>query len=332
MRHVVRWVPFAVLATLALALPRVVGGYALTLLILVGLHAMAALGLTLLMGQAGQVSLAQGAFYGLGAYGSAILATHGGVPVVLSIPLAVAAAAVVAFALGLPSLRLGGHHLALATLGFELILFLVFNEEGSLTGGPSGMIGIPPIVLPGGAVGTDRAYAYLVWTVLLVLVEGVRMLLDSRLGRAFRAIAASEPAAAASGIDVARVKLVAFVIAGALAAAAGALYAHWLTFVSPTAFGLDTSIEFLVIAAVGGLGSVYGALAGAIAVALVVEALRGAVHALAPGATGWVNILVFGLVLIAVLLVMPEGLSGAAARAYRRARRRWSPPEITTDA
>jgi branched-chain amino acid transport system permease protein len=317
-----RAIAAAICVLLAAALPLVLGGFALSLLVLVGIHATAALGLTLLMGQAGQVSLAQGAFYGLGAYGSAVLAVRFGVPPALSIPVAVGIAAVVAIGLGLPSLRLGGHHLALATIGFGVVLFFVFNEEASWTGGPSGLSGIPPVAVAGIAIATDRAQAWLVWTVLLCALAGARLLLGSRLGRALRAVAASEAAAAATGIDVARVKLAAFVLSGALAALAGALYAHWLTFVSPAAFGLEASIELLVMAVVGGLGSVAGAVLGAAAVTLLVEALRGLAHVAAPGATGWIEIVAFGAILVAVLLAMPEGLAGAAGRVAARVRRR----------
>jgi branched-chain amino acid transport system permease protein len=316
--------PVLLLAALVAPLPLLLGGYTLSLLIVIGLHALAALGLGVLMGQAGQVSLAQGAFYGLGAYGSTVLATHAGAPPWASIPLAIAAAAAVALLLGLPAVRLGGHHLALATLGFGVIVFLVFNNETEWTGGPSGAIGIPPLALFGWTVATDRAYAYVVWSVLLAALLGVRVLLRSPTGRAFRAIAASEPAAAAVGIDVARKKLLAFVLAGALGAAAGGLYAHWLTFISPTAFGLEMSIELLVMAVLGGLGSLYGPLLGAATVTLLVEGLRSVVHVVIPGATGWVEVTVFGLILIGVLLVAPEGLAGGLAGARRRvtARRR----------
>ena len=313
--------PSIVLACAVAPLPFVLGGYALSLLIVIGLHAIAVLGLSILMGQVGQVSLAQGAFYGLGAYGSAILALHGGLTPLVSMPAAVALAAVVALALGLPAVRLGGHHLALATLGFGIIVFLVFNEEGDWTGGPSGTLGIPPVAILDATLATDRAYAYLVWAVLLTALAAARALLASPVGRAFRAVAASEVAAAAMGIDVARTKLVAFVLAGALGAAAGALYAHWLTFVSPTAFGFETSIEFLVMAVLGGLGSLYGALLGAAAVTLLVEGLRSVVHAVAPGATGWVEIVAFGLILIVVLLAVPEGLAGGVARLVKAVRR-----------
>lgn len=315
-----RWGPAAALLVLATLAPRILGGYALTLFVLVGVQALATLGLILLMGQAGQVSLAQGAFYGLGAYVSAVLAMRAGVPTALSIPAAVAVAGVVALALGLPSLRLGGHHLALATLGFGVILSLVFNEAGAWTGGPSGLIGIPPLSIAGRAVVGDGAQALVVWAVLALALGSSRELLRSRVGRALRAVAGSEIAAAASGIDVARMKLVAFVFAGSLGAAAGALYAHWLTFVSPTAFGLDASIEFLVMAVVGGLRRPSGALLGAATVTLLVEGLRGIVHAVAPGATGWVEVVSFGVVLVAVLLLAPEGLAGAAEHAWSRVR------------
>ncbi len=124
------------------------------------------------------------------------------------------------------------------------------------------------------------------------------------------------------GIDVARRKLFAFVLAGALGAVGGGLYAHWLTFISPTAFGIELSIEFLVMAVLGGLGSLYGPLVGAAAVTLLVEGLRSAVHRLAPGATGWVEVTSFGLILIGVVLLMPEGLVGGLARIRSRLARR----------
>lgn len=315
-----RWAPAAGLFAVAVLASRTLGGYTLTLLVLVGIQALAALGLTLLMGQAGQVSLAQGAFYGLGAYVSGALALQGGFPPAASIPAAVAAATLAALLLGLPSLRLGGHHLALATLAFGLILFLVFNEAGAWTGGPSGMIGIPPLSLGGRALAGDGDHAIVVWAVLAVALGASGELLRSRVGRALRAVAGSEVAAASSGIDVARTKLVAFVLAGALGSAAGALYAHWLSFVSPAAFGIDASIELLVMAVVGGIGQPYGALLGAATVTLLVEGLRGIVHTLAPGATGWVEIVAFGAILIAVLLLAPQGLAGAVERAWRRHR------------
>lgn len=175
--------PIALLAAAVAPLPLLLGGYALSLLIVIGLHAIAVLGLGLLMGQAGQVSLAQGAFYGLGAYGSMILSLHGGLPPWLALPLATAAAAAVALALGLPAVRLGGHHLALATLGFGIIVFLVFNEEGEWTGGPSGAIGIPRFDLFGWPLASDRAYAYLVWAVVVLTLAGGRLLLGSPIGR-----------------------------------------------------------------------------------------------------------------------------------------------------
>ncbi len=317
--------PIALLAVAVAPLPLLLGGYALSLLIVIGLHAIAVLGLGLLMGQAGQVSLAQGAFYGLGAYGSMILTVHAGLPPWCALPLAVAAAAAVAFGLGLPAVRLGGHHLALATLGFGIIVFLVFNEEGEWTGGPSGAIGIPRFELPGVPFASDRAYAWLVWAAVLLTLAGARTLLASPVGRSFRAIAASEVAAAAMGIDVGRRKLFAFVLAGALGALAGGLYAHWLTFISPTAFGVELSIEFVVMAVLGGLGSLYGPLLGAAAVTLLVEGLRSAVHRLAPGATGWVEIVSFGVILIGVVLLMPEGLAGGLGRLRDRLARRLAP-------
>ncbi len=307
----------AILALALAVLPWLAGKYLTALLIVIGIHVLATAGLSILMGFAGQVSLAQGAFYGIGAYASMLFSMRLGVPVVLAILLACAAAGAVAWAIGKPSLRLHGHHLALATLGFGLIVYIVFAELGELTGGPSGMIGIPRPRLGSFTLAKDIHYYYAIWTVVLAVLAAAQRLMGSGYGRLLRALAASEPAAEAMGVDTGQLKLQAFVLSGALGGLAGALYAHYITVISPTAFNFEVSIELLMMAVVGGLGSVWGALLGVALVTFVVEGLRVVMPSFQSGASAEYEIVAFGLLLIATMVFLPEGLAGALGRLGR---------------
>ena len=306
------------LAAVLAVLPWLAGKYFTGLLVVAGIYTIATVGLTILMGFAGQVSLAQGAFYGIGAYASMVLSMRVGLPVWLAILLACVAAAGVALAIGRPSLKLHGHHLALATLGFGLIVYIVFSELGDLTGGPSGMIGIPRLSLAGFTLTKDVHYYYVVWTVALVALGAMHRLMGSAWGRLLRALAASEPAAEAMGVDTRRLKLQAFVLSGALGGLAGALYAHWITVISPITFNFEVSIELLMMAVVGGLGSIWGSLLGATLVTFLVEALRTLMPALRAGSSAEWEIVGFGLLLIATMVFLPEGVAGGLGRLARR--------------
>jgi branched-chain amino acid transport system permease protein len=297
-------------AVVIAVLPWVVGKYFVALALLVGIYVIAATGLTLLMGFAGQVSLAQAAFYGIGAYASTILTTRLGVPVWLGIVIAPVVAGLVAWMIGGPSLRLHGHYLALATLAFGIIVFIVFLEASALTGGPSGTIGIPRLRLGPWMLTQDREYYHVVWAVALAVTWGARRLVGSSYGRLLRALAASESGAAAMGVDAHALKLRMFVLSAALGALAGALYAHWITVISPSAFGFEVSIEFVVMVVVGGVASAWGPLLGVIVVTALVEILRSAMPTFRPGAAAEFEVLAFGLLLIAVMVFLPEGLAG----------------------
>ena len=296
--------------------------YTLSLMIIVAIHVIVTAGLTLLLGFAGQISLAQAAFYALGAYGSMIGSLRFGWNAWVALVAAGAAAAAIAFVIGAPTLRLHGHYLALATLGFGIIVNIVLVQEVEVTGGPTGVSGIPRLGLGPMLLASDRAYFVFVWVVTFAVLLGCRVLVrGSSYGRVLRALQASEVATASVGIDVARYKIQVFMLAAVLASLGGSLYAHYLTVLAPSEFGFDVSIEFLVMAVIGGLGSVWGALVGVVAVMLFLEGLRTVAPLLAPGAaTSEYEVVAFGGLLVLTLLFFPEGLLGRwrfTARARR---------------
>jgi branched-chain amino acid transport system permease protein len=290
-----------------------------------GLAAIVAVGLSLLMGFGGQVSLGQGAFYAIGAYTAGILSA-GIDPDVRTDPaagwdplLALAAAPVmtglVAAVVGVPLLRLRGHYLAFATLALHLILLAALFAEDRFTGGQDPGLLIYDQLEVGGHVIEDERLAAVVWGIVALSVLMGLNLVASRAGRAMRAIATSEATAAAAGVNVAMVKLRLFVLAAALAGLAGGLFTSYLLFLSPDAFPLIISITFVVMVAVGGMGSVYGAVVGAVAITYLEDKLRelGAREellgfALPAGAPVAFSVGVFGAILIVVMLFMPRGV------------------------
>ncbi len=306
-----------------------------------GLAAIVAVGLSLLMGFGGQVSLGQGAFFALGAYTAGIL-TAGINPDVRTDPaagwdplLALAAAPVltgmVAAIVGVPLLRLRGHYLAFATLALHLILLAALFAEDRFTGGQDPGLLIYDQLVVGGRVIEDELLAGVVWGVVALSVLMALNLVASRPGRAMRAVATSEATAAAAGVNVAMVKLRLFVLAAALAGLAGGLFTYYLLFLSPDAFPLISSITFVVMVAVGGMGSVYGAVVGAVAITYLEEKLRDLGtreellgFTLPAGAPTAFSIGVFGLILMLVMLFMPRGLLPSVRAAATAASRRSS--------
>lgn len=296
----------AAFAALLLAAPyALTNDYYVSVLILCTLNAMVAVGLNLLLGYAGQISLGHAAFYGLAAYGSGILAATCGLPVWLSGLIAVAGVGLIAWLLGIPTFKLSGHYLAMATLGFGLIVSIVFNEAIALTGGPSGMVGIPRFSLPGLDFTDDLSYYRLVAVVLALLVGISLNLIHSRYGRALRAVHGSERAAEAMGIDIGRTKRFVFVLSALFAAVAGVLYAHYLEFVAPSSFGFLYSVELVVMVVLGGLASVWGAVVGAFFLTALPEFLRAFEN---------IEVLLFGAILVVGMIFLPSGLAGGARK------------------
>jgi branched-chain amino acid transport system permease protein len=286
--------------------------YYLTVMIFAGIHVLLALGLTLVMGYAGQVSLGHAGFYGLGAYTSGVLTAKFGVEPWLALVAALALSVVTALAIGIPTLQLRGYYLGMATLGFGVILHILFVELLPLTGGPSGLVGIPGLTLLGLPVNTDLRYYFLVWAVVGLALLGAFHFVDSRTGRALRAIQGDETAAMLLGINTWGAKVMVFAVAAGLAALAGSLYTHYLTFLSPDAFGFMVSVKLIVMVVVGGAQSVWGSVVGAMLLTILPEYLR---------AIEDYEVLVYGAIVILVVMFAPSGLAGGVERWVRQRRR-----------
>ncbi|RJX22991.1 MAG: branched-chain amino acid ABC transporter permease [Ammonifex sp.] len=298
-----------VIAIVVFCLPLIIeSSYYMSIFIVIGLYAIVAEGLGLLMGYAGQVSFGQAAFYGLGAYAAAILATRCQWPPLLCVCIAPLLPSMVAFIIGRPILRLREHYLVLATLGFGIFVYVLFKDLGTLTGGPSGLTGIPYLNIGSLTLVTDQQYFYLVWGALGLTLFGMANLTRSPIGRVFKAIHTSERAAEAVGIDTASLKLQAFVLSAFLAGLAGALYAFWVTFISPSPFGFTSSVEFALMVVVGGLGTLWGPVLGAALIVGLTEFLRWAVPVALPNAGGEFEIIFFGIIFVLIMLFRPKGL------------------------
>ena len=291
---------FVLFAVLALCMPLLVtNDYYLNLLIIIGINSITVIGLDLLMGYTGQISLGHAAFYGLGAYVSGILSVRYGWPVLAELAVALIIVAAIAFVIGIPSLKLHGNYLAMATLGFGIIVYIVFQEMDFLTGGPSGLVGIGPMSIFGVSFESDRAYYLLVCGFLLAALILSINVVRSRVGRALRAIHGSEVAASVLGVDIARFKVGIFVLSALYAATAGWLYAHYIGFISPSSFGFLFSIKLVTMVVIGSLGSIWGAVFGAALLTSLPEFLT--------FFENYENAL-FGLILLVVMIFMPRGL------------------------
>ena len=289
---------FLIFVAVVVLLPVFSGSsYALTVGIFSGINALTAIGLCILMGYAGQVSLGQAAFYGIGAYVSSILSAHLGLPVVLSVFLAMIVAAIAAMILAVPALRLKGHYLAVATLGFGEIINVVLNEWGP--GGPSGFGDIPHFGFLGYTVDSTTGYFYLVWGFVAVVMFFSINIINSRTGRALRAIHDSELACKAMGLNVTALKIKVFILSAVYASLAGSLYAHYMTFISPSSFSLFYSILLLTMVIVGGLTNLWGAITGAVVITVLPELLRRFEE---------LDVLVYGLILTLSLMFFRKGL------------------------
>lgn len=286
------------------------GGYLTNVLIFVGINSVLALGLNLLLGYAGQISLGQAAFFGLGAYGSGVLTTQFGFNPWVAMVAVALCVALFAFALGFPVLRLKGHYLAMATLGVGVIANIAFNETVDLTGGPSGLSGIPNLAIGSLTFDSDIKNYYLVWTFALGMILLSLNLVNSRFGRALRAIHDSEVAARVMGVNARLMKVQVFTLSAFMSAIVGSLYCHVMTFISPASFGFSFSVELLTMVVIGGLGSVYGSILGALLLTLLPEMLR---------AFQDYDIIVYGLLLVTMTIYLPGGLIEGLSALYRLA-------------
>ncbi|KPU91377.1 hypothetical protein APR50_40750 [Variovorax paradoxus] len=302
--------------------------FTVTVLSNIGLYALVAVGLVLLTGVGGMTSFGQAAFVGMGAYATAWICTSptaagwlGGLAGSALVPwlgllLGLVLTFALAWALGAVTLKLSGHYLPLCTIAWGLSLyFLLGNME--FLGGQTGITGIPPLVVAGFSFATPRMLGVVIWAVLLLALWAMHNLLDSREGRAIRALKGGRLMAESMGVDTARHRIKLFVLAALLAAISGWLYAHMQRFVNPTPFNLNIGIEMLFMAVVGGAGHLWGAVLGATLITLLKEKLQDILPALL-GTSGNFEVVVFGLLMLFVLQRFADGLWPTLARLTRR--------------
>ena len=272
----------------------------------IGLYTLVVFGLVLLTGIAGLTSFGQAAFVGLGAYSAAYLTLTYGVSPWLTVWIGLAFTAVASLVLAWVTLRMSGHYLPLATIAWGLSLFYLLGNLDFL-GKYDGLLGIPALSFFGKVLNTGRSFFYLLWTIVVLAAIGMTHLLDSRAGRAMRAVKGGSTMAEAMGVDTFRVKVTAFVLAALLASVSGWLFAHFQRTVNPSPFGLNMGIEYLFMAVLGGIGHVWGALVGA----GVVQILKDQLQVLLPklmGNSGNYEIIVFGVLLVLMLQYARDGL------------------------
>ncbi|BCR04954.1 branched-chain amino acid ABC transporter permease [Desulfuromonas versatilis] len=282
--------------------------YTLGLTNLIAIHAIIVLGLNLFIGFAGQISLGHGAFFGLGAYGTALATVTFDLPPWPSMFGVALLVALFALLLGVPVLRLSGHYLAMATLGFNFVVHTLLLQWDEVTGGPSGFYGMPPLAIGDFAFDSEVRFHYLVWGFTLACLLLALNLVRSGVGRGLAALSGDETAAAALGVDTRRAKVQVFVLSAVFASLAGSLFAHCYGFISPDSFDIFTSTDFAIMVVVGGMGSIWGSLFGAGLLTMLPE---------------WIDIFetykdfVHGGILVLVLMFLPQGLVTGVADQLR---------------
>ena len=320
-------VPIVVLAILLVALgfaPRFAGTYWLDVLNRIGIAIIGALGLNILVGYTGQISIGQAAFLAVGAYSTAILEAKVGLPFYLALPLAALLTAAFGLVFGIPSLRLRGLYLAIATLAAYFITTYGIIHWESMTNGVLGFM-VPPARVFGFPLDSDARIFYLIWALVIPATLFTKNLFRTRVGRAFIAIRDRDVAASVMGVSLFRYKLLAFVISSFYAGVAGGLMAHHSRIIFPDAFTLLVSIDYLAMVIIGGMGSILGSIFGAVFMTLLPEVLKLSATSLTgvyPQAFGLIastRDIVFGLAVIFFLMYEPEGL----ARIWLRIKNYW---------
>ncbi len=312
-----RWAAGCCVAAGLLCVPALFSlDYYLHIFVMAGIHAMLAISLGLIIGFSGQVSLCHAAFYGIGAYGSALSSLTLGLPFWLALWVGGLLAGVLSYVLGRLVLRLKGHFLAITTAFFGVLVTVVLNNWVPVTKGPMGIPGIPRPGLPAflgswAAFESRVTYYYLVLAFVAGVTYLVYRIVGSRLGRALVAIRENEELAPSLGIETMRYKVLAFTLGGGLAGIAGAFYAHYILFISPVTFTIGESINILVMVIFGGMTTLAGPIIGAAALTILPELLRMA---------GALRLVIYGLALMAFIVWMPQGIMGAARELIGRNR------------
>lgn len=293
------------------------GGYYQGILVFAGLNCLTCTGLCLLSGYAGQISIGHAAFNAVGAYGTGICTTMFGFSPVAGIIISAAVSILVAFVLGWPALRLKGHYLAMATLGFGAIIHAVAVAAVDITGGPQGISGIPSLSLFGYALDSDLKQYYFCWSFALIGLFFAVNLINSRVGRALKSIQGSEAAASSIGIDTSFYKMQVFALSALYASVSGSLYAHYVSYIDPEPFDVMHSVLLVTMVAVGGMHQIWGAVIGSLSLTLLPELLSFLgenVSFMGFSYSTDYNILVYGGILLLIMLFLPDGLSGGFSK------------------
>src|SRR5271154_2103304 len=300
--------PILLFALVMAAIPLVPGmpPFWIVLLDNIGLSALVAMGLVLLTGVGGLTSFGQAAFCGFGAYTTAVLTTAYGMSPWLTLPLSLLVSGIAAVVLGLIRVRLSGHSLPLGTIAWGIGLFYLFSKLEFL-GRNDGITGIPPLTVGALRMIDPGTIYFAIWIAVLISALLTMNLLDSRTGRAIRALRRGHVAAEAFGVQTPRTKLLVFIYAAVLAGLSGWLYAHFQSAANPTPFGAQAGIEYLFVAVIGGAGYVWGGVLGAAIVVILKEVLQGYLPYLFHG-EGQLETIVFGAMLVALLQLAPGGV------------------------
>jgi branched-chain amino acid transport system permease protein len=339
------WKPYVVFSALVAYMFVFAKVYTLMLLTKAGVYSIVTIGMCLLVGYAGQISLGHAAFFAIGGYASAILTTRYGVPLWGGLLGALGISCSVAFLIGIPTLRLRGHYLAMATLGFGVIVYSLLHSSVEFTGGSSGLSGAPPLVVFGNDLTADNGIFYFlfVWICVGVFMLLASNIIRSRPGRALMSIHGNEEAANAAGVNTSAFKLKVFVLSAGMAAFAGFLYVHNDGFIGVNSAELMLSIIFVAMVAVGGMANLWGALFATVLLSLLPEFLRRTQnvkvedlpHFLSSGLglsdkqlyfaiqkMQELDVLIYGLIIIIFMIFMPQGIIAGAADLFHGAANR----------
>jgi branched-chain amino acid transport system permease protein len=303
-------------------------------MIRIGILSIVVVGLNLLMGYAGQVSLGQAGFYALGAYASGILSTLAvrhklliGVSDTwwwpwLAMVAGMALTGGFAYLVGRPILRLRGNYLAMATLGLGIIIYILGGQFSEITGGYDGLTGIPRLRIGSFTLWPMNRYYFLVWAAAIASIVVALNIVRSRTGRALRAVHTSEVAASASGVDIEHCKVQALVLSAVFSSLAGSLYAHFQSAVSPSPFSFRASVELVVMAAIGGLSSIWGAPFGVGILFILRDLIRSRMEDVLHIRGGEYELIIYGVILVVIMIFMPGGLTSGTVALVRRLRER----------
>ncbi len=297
-RHIAGWIVFLIVFV---SLPFFSGKYTVFLLSLLAVYSLVSIGLNLLMGYTGQIAAGHAGFLALGAYFTAILSTSiEWMPCPVTLLLAGVFTGCIGFLLGIPILRLRGFYIAMATLAFGVVVSEIILQWSSLTGGDDGL-GVPTATIAGFSFDTDFKLYYLTIAVTVLMTILAKNLVKGYIGRAFIALRDSEISAQTIGVDLAKYKTIAFAISAFYTGVAGGLFAYLITYLSPDAFTLELSVDFIAMIVIGGLGSITGSIIGAVILTGMQQVLAGLQD---------LQILIFGLSLIVFMIFMPRGING----------------------